>query len=73
MVDQRRYLISQAGRLVAIVEAADEASALNRAKGLSHIVTLMPSLPITASPANNVQNNVPSFSADYFEMLGYKK
>ncbi len=73
MTEQRRYLISQSGQPVAVVDAFDEKNALNRAKGLGHVLTFLPSLPMTASPVEKAPSGIPSFSADYFEMMGFGK
>lgn len=73
MTEQRHYLISQSGQPVAVVEALNEKSALNRAKGLGHVLTILPSAPMTAMPVEKVPSGIPSFSADYFEMMGFGK
>ena len=73
MSKQRRYLISQSGQPVAVVDALNEKSALNRAKGLGHVLAILPSAPMTAMPVEKVPSGIPSFSADYFEMMGFGK
>jgi hypothetical protein len=73
MAEQHTFLVSQCGRPLAMVEAVDEANALNRAKGLGHVLDFSPSLPITAALVSEPCEGVPSFKDAYFELLGFKR
>jgi hypothetical protein len=69
MSEQHSFLISQTGRPLVVV---DEASALSRAKGLGHILNFSPSLTMIAMPVSKPPEGIPSFKADYFELLGFR-
>jgi hypothetical protein len=73
MAEQHFYLISQAGQHVAVVEANDENNAIARAKGLSHVLLFLPSLPMTATPVCEPPDGIPTFNTEYFELLGFRK
>lgn len=67
------YLISQSGRPLAVVHARNEESAIARAKGLGEILGYSPSIPLQAAPVSEKPAGLPSFSSEYFEMLGFNK
>lgn len=73
MSTEKMFLISQSGRALAVVHARNEESAIARAKGLGEILGYSPSIPLQAAPVNEKPAGLPSFSSEYFEMLGFKK
>lgn len=71
MTDASLFLIAQAGKTLAAVEASDVDSAMARAKGLGHILDFSPSLPLEASRIDSLPESVPTFRNEYFELLGF--
>lgn len=70
---KRTFLVSQAGKPLAYVEADDSDSARIRAKGLGHILDLSPSLPLEAEAVSEAATGIPFFHAEYFELMGFRK
>lgn len=73
MTELRTFLVSQAGKPIASVEASSVEASISRAKGLGHILDFSPSLPMDACEVALPPDSVPSFSNDYFELLGFVK
>ena len=69
----RLYLISQAGKPVTLLEAADVSSALARAKGLGNVLDFSPSLPMDVAEASGTYDGIPVFHTDYFEIMGFTR
>ncbi len=67
----RLYLLLQAGTPLLHVEARDESSALDRAKGLGGTMELDPSLPLEAVELAEPRSGLPVFLNAYFEMMGF--
>lgn len=67
----RLYLLFQAGKPFAHVEAKDESSALDRVKGLGSTLEFDPSLPLEAVELAEPRSGLPVFRNAYFEMMGF--
>lgn len=69
----RMFLVTQSGKKLALLEARDKESALNRAKGLGDVLDFSPSFFIEVVETSEAYDDLPSFYNDYFEMMGFTR